>query len=724
MAVILGTKVGEHDGCFTLVKDGEPLFIYEEERFNRIKHGISCAAHGLHEGLADFGVSIDDIDYVTNYLQPGLVAKRQQLYRDFYAAGDPEVGERRFAQVAWELPLYRQLLIGYGLPEEKIVDVRHHIGHCAGVFYPSPYQEAAILSVDGGGEADTMMLAHGRGETIDIVESNWHPHSLGHFYLAATRWLGWDFGEEGKTMALASYGEPVFRDLLCSEFLDISDEGLLRYRMPFGAEEALFKLLGPGRTGGEYTQQHKDVAASVQHITNEVMLRLAATLKERTGADNLLITGGVGLNSVANGTIMKAGIYDEVMAYPQANDTGTAIGGALWLEYNQLGRSRRNHWVMHHAYLGREIDLDAVETVADRYGLSWYKSDNAPADAAQLIAEGKIVGWVQGRAEVGPRALGNRSILGDPRRPEIKDEINLKVKHRETWRPFAPSVLAEDCATYFDATQPLPYMIVVADVRAEWRDQLDAICHVDGTARVQTVEEAQNPRFHALISAFKAITGIGMVLNTSFNDRGEPLVQTAEQAIEDFLRTDMDALFIGDYVFEHKPAAEKPVPFHPAKENMRFLDPAEHILVLAAQTLDGHEPLFDAMASLGKTCSLVSFDDAHFEMLMTSGWSQQFPAVTAVLSHQSIDEALILGHDAVLFPTRWAGCDFVFDREVLSSDLFNMARTIAYQFRLPVFWADNSGGITNMAAAFQVRDWLDDGLHPSAHPGAMRGIGR
>lgn len=722
MALVLGTKAGEHDGCFALVRDGVPLFIYEEERFNRIKHGLSCAAHGLREGLADFGVSIDDIDYVTNYVQPELSAKREDLYREFYAEGDPTTGQRRFAQVSWELPLYRQLLIGNGIPAEKIVDVRHHIAHCAGVFYPSPFAEAAILSVDGGGEADTIMLAHGHDEQIDILESNWHPHSLGHFYLAATRWLGWDYGEEGKTMALASYGEPEYYDLLCSEFVEVADDGLPRYRKPMGAEEALFALLGPGRSGGEYSQRHKNVAASVQRLTNEIMLRLARTLKRRTGARHLLITGGVGLNSVANGEIMKAGIFDEVMAYPQANDTGTALGGALWLEHSKLGRRRQ--WVMRHAYLGREIDLDGVEAAAQRYGLSWHKCPDAPAEAAKQLAAGKIVGWIQDRAEVGPRALGNRSILGDPRRPEIKDEINIKVKHRETWRPFAPSVLAEDCATYFDTTQPLPYMIVVADVRAEWRDKLDAICHVDGTARVQTVEAEQNPRFHALISSFKALTGIGMVLNTSFNDRGEPLVQTAEQAIEDFLRTDMDVLFVGDYMFEHKPAGVRPEEFHAARENVRQLDAAERILLLSAHSLDEHAALLRALGEQGKSATLVVFNDATREHLEQSNWFAQFPALRQTLSHTALDETLLAAHQAVVFLTPWVGCNFVFDRDVLEGSLMDMTRTLSRSTALPVFWADRFGGIADMTAPIHIRDWCDAGQHPRAEAHWMRGAGR
>lgn len=712
MALILGTKAGEHDACFTLVRDGEPLFVHEVERFNRIRHGMSCAAHGLFEGLADAGLSIDDIDYVTNYVQPELVVKRRELYRSFFADGDPTAADRRYRQVAWELPLYRQLLIGLGIPAEKIVDVRHHIAHCAGAFYPSPYREAAILSVDGGGEADTMMLAHGRDEAIEVIYSEWHPHSLGDLCLAATRWLGWDEGEEDKTMALAARGEPEFYELLCAKFLEIGDEGFLHYRMPLSAEEALFALLGPGRRGDDISQHHMNLAASVQKITNEVMLRLAETLKLHTEAPNLLITGAVGLNSEANGAVMSAGLFDQVMAYPHANDVGAALGGAMWLEYNQLGRRRRGHWVMSHAFLGRDLDLDSVEAVAARFGLSWRKSDAAAVEAARHLAAGRIVGWVQGRAEIGRHALGNRSILGDPRRADIREEINTRVKHREAWRPCTPSVLAKDCGLYFDAVQPLPYMTIAAEAKPEWRETLAAMGYPDGTAPIQTVEPEQNPGFYALIEAFKAITGIGMVLNAPFNDRHEPLVQTVEQAIEDFLRMDMDVLIVGDYVFEQKPADAIVGPFHPARNNLRFLDPAASILVLAPHSLEGHKALFEAMGDHGKTCTLVPFDSDEMETLVRTGWMERYRAVTAIVPHESVDEALICRHDAVLFPTPWAGCDFLFDRAVMCADLLTIARTLAYTCRRPVYWADNRGGIVDMAPVFDVRDWLDDGHHP------------
>lgn len=392
MALILGTKIAEHDGCFALVRDGEPLFVHEEERFNRIKHGLSCAAAGLWEGLSDFGVDLDALDLVTNYIDETLVGGRHKLYRDFYAGGDRAEADRRYDRVAWQMPLYRRLLIGLGVPEHKIVDVRHHLAHCAGVFYPSPFHEAAILSIDGGGEAETVVLAHGADERIDVLESLPHPHSLGHFYLAATRWLGWDYGEEGKTMALAAYGQPRFYKLLCDQVIDIEPRGNFRFKLPLSADAAIAEALGPGRGAGEITQRHKDVAASAQRITSEIMIRLAGTLRRETGSRNLVVTGGVGLNSVANGEIMNSGLYDHLLAYPQANDTGTALGGALWAEYNLVGRKRRKWWVMEHAYLGREIDAENAPAVAQRYGLEFRRVRNPAETAARLIADGKIVG--------------------------------------------------------------------------------------------------------------------------------------------------------------------------------------------------------------------------------------------------------------------------------------------------------------------------------------------
>lgn len=693
MALILGTKIGEHDGCFALVRDGEPLFIYEEERFNRIKHGISCAARGLAEGLADAGITLEQIDWVANYADAALVEGRRGRYREFHG-DDVATAEARYARVAFEMPRYRQLLQAHGVPDEKIIDVRHHLAHCAGVFYPSPFDDAAILSIDGGGEADTAMLAHGHGETIDVLESNWHPHSLGHFYLAATRWLGWDYGEEGKTMALASFGTPRHSQRILDEVLEVDDQGFFRFRLPLTADQAFEHLFGPRRDGGELGADHKDVAASVQDLTNRIMIALARTLRERTGSRHLLVTGGVGLNSVANGAIMREGLFDQVLAYPQANDTGTALGGALWIEYNRLGRKRRDGHVMRHAYWGRAIDEENVPAVAERYGLVPRRSDSVAAEAARHIADGSIVGWIQGRAEIGPRALGNRSILGDPRNAAIKDDINVKIKHRETWRPFAPSVLAEEAGTYFDTEQMLPFMIVVADVKPEWRERLQAIMHVDGTARVQTVEKEQNPRYHALISAFRDLTGIGMVLNTSYNDRGEPLVQTVDQAVRDFLRTDMDVLVIGDWIFESKDGATRDLaPFHPAWENVKVLDPQRRPLIIAPFGTEGHETFLDACAERGHRGSLLALVDNPACRMIAA----EHAAFDGLLLPEQLDADSVARHDALVVLTPWAGHEFVFNAEVAGSDLFSLSRSLHETTGLPLYWVDRLGGVTDMA---------------------------
>ncbi|MCG8610966.1 MAG: hypothetical protein MI864_10570, partial [Pseudomonadales bacterium] len=341
------------------------------------------------------------------------------------------------------------------------------------------------------------------------------------------------------------------------------------------------KMFGtPRKREDKLTQYHMDIAATIQEFTNQTFIKLAKEAKKLTNEKTLVISGGVALNSVANGQILKQNLFDEVLAYPHSNDAGTAVGGALWVEYSKLGNKRQNHWYFNHAYLGTQIDSENIESVAEKYDLSYKKVENPAKVAADLISEGKIVGWVQGRAEIGPRALGNRSILGNPANANIKNLINSKVKNRENWRPFAPSVLAEDAALYFDTNQKLPYMIIVADVRPEWRDKIPSVIHVDGTARVQTVDKNVNPRFYELLTEMKRKTGLGMVLNTSFNAGGEPIISTTEQAIKNFLTTEMDALIIDNAVFEDKANAQPCDKFAVHQSTFAALDPTKPLYVL------------------------------------------------------------------------------------------------------------------------------------------------
>lgn len=590
MALILGTKIAQHDACFSLVRDGEVLCVYEEERFNRVKHGHCSTSIAFNAILQDYGLKISDIDYVTNYIDTQLFPFilndiLDPSFREAKIKADPLA---QSSMMDWFYNAYAGMLLAYGFEKNKIVPVRHHLAHMAGAFYPSHCINAAIISADGFGESESAVIAHGVGQDINILATNKYPASLGALYLAFTNFLGWDYGEEGKTMALASYGKPKYLDKFVSEYLNLDEIGFFTYSKPEKLGECTFlvnpfvdEMFGTPRARNEkLTQYHMDIAATIQELTNQTFIKLAKEAKRLTNEKSLVISGGVALNSVANGQILKQKIFDEVFVFPHSNDAGTAIGGALWVEYAKLGKQRKHYWTFENAYLGKRIDIENTASIAQKYGISWKKIENPPKTAAREIAAGKIVGWIQGNAEIGPRALGNRSILGNPAIPEIKDIINARVKNRESWRPFAPSVLAEDTSIYFDTQQKLPYMIIVADVRPEWRDKLPSVTHVDGTARVQSVERHVNPLFYDLLKELKNITGLGMALNTSFNAGGEPIIATVEQAIRNFLTTQMDVLIIGDYLFDEKSTGRQCEKFAPKDCILEALDPARPVYLM------------------------------------------------------------------------------------------------------------------------------------------------
>lgn len=585
MAIILGTKIIEHDACFALFQDDKPLFVYEHERFNRIKHGFSYSIRSLEEGLKLHNLTLNDIDYVANYLDETLVEKRYQLFIDAYGKEHKELAESLGTNAVHMAKQYKHKIKSLGFPESKIYDIRHHVGHCSALFYPSEFEDAAILSIDGGGECETCLLAYGSGTNIEILKAVPYPYSMGHLYETVTRWLGWGFGEEGKTMALAAFGKPIYTQKLLDELVEIDDEGLFKFKQIFfGAnEDILFaEMFGEKRKKDEpLSQHHKDVAASVQDILEIVMLRLAKTLKTITKSDNLLITGGVGLNSVANGKIVESGIFKNVQAFPQANDAGIAIGGAQFINYNILNHKRENHWQLEGAYLGKAVDEENVESLCKEFNIQCDFHENIEEVTAKLIGENNIVAWVQGKEEIGPRALGNRSIIANPLNAQMKDDINNRVKFREDWRPFAPSVLEEDSHLFFEIEQKMPYMIIVSKIVEEWREKLYSISHIDHTARVQTVNERQNKRYHTLLKAVKNEIGIGMVINTSYNVKGEPVVQTARQAVVDYLRTGIDYLVIGNYLITKDKNHDYNLnAFHPIETNIEVLSPCSHFTII------------------------------------------------------------------------------------------------------------------------------------------------
>lgn len=702
--IVLGTKPGQHDACFALIRDGEPLFVYEVERFNRVKRATSTDLSVLFEGLAEHSISPADVDFVTNCMHPGELEKRKSLISG-YMTPDKTGDVHRFLD--WHLPSWYLLLREGGFPADRIVNIRHHLCHVSGVYYSGPSDDAAVLSVDGGGEAETAMLAHGRNGRISILRTTPHPHSLGHIYQGVTIWLGWGYGEEGKTMALAAYGDPQrFRQQL-DTFIQFDDEGQFQYlpalrpgTLRYASTEIgriiLPQLVGPGRQDGEeVTQTHRDVAAAVQAICEEIMLRQARFLKRETGAKTLLLAGGVGLNSVTNGILSAESGFDDVVAYPQASDAGTALGGALYAYHNISAPDQPRRWNMTHAYWGKSIDLENLDAASKSYQVSGRQSADITADAAGTLAAGHIVGWVQGRSEIGPRALGNRSILANPLAAGIKDKVN-GVKNRESWRPFAPSVLREDVSTYFEADGDLPYMTAVARIRDEWRQPLSSIGHVDGTARVQTVTEESNPLFYRLLQEFKLRTGIGLLLNTSLNGRGEPLIQTCEQALRFYVNSDLDAIVIGDRLFTDKSNALVGQTLVPYVWNIRKLPRTRLLVVPGELPVSKHELLFHIVQDNPQACVALPEDSAVAKAISSAGQER-------IVSASTLEPGdIAAAYDAVAFYVPFPGDKCVFEEEVYYSPLAVLSRRIMEEAGIPVYWIDSSGDVNFMRDSLYV----------------------
>ncbi|MFV0131877.1 carbamoyltransferase [Streptomyces sp. HMX87] len=595
---VLGISAYYHDSAAAIVAGGSPLAAAQEERFTRRRHDPGFPSHAVASCLREAGVRIDELAAVAFYEDPALKFRRVLATWLATAPRGFPVFRRAFPQWAgWKRRALddvrarlRELAPGQALP--PLVAYRHHASHAASAFFPSPYPSAAVLCVDGVGEWATTTLWHGRGTGLVPLAELRFPHSLGMLYSAFTYFCGFkvDSGEY-KLMGLAPYGVPRYAPLIRERLIDVRLDGSFRldlrhFTFQYGqtmagrAFEELFD--GPRREPeGPLTDREFDLAASVQQVTEEVMLRLARTALERTGERRLCLAGGVALNCVANGRILAEKICDEVWVQPAAGDAGGALGAAL-AESHRRGAPRahvgRGADAMSGALLGpgysdREIEefLTGCEYPAVRLG----ERELVERVAAEL-AQGRVVGWYQGRMEFGPRALGNRSILADPRDPAMQSTLNLKTKFRESFRPFAPAVLAEDAKDWFDLTQESPYMLLTAQVAAARRRECEtagqeltgpdllrvprstipAVTHVDGSARVQTVTARHNARFHALLTAFRNRTGCPVLVNTSFNVRGEPIVHTPEEAYACFMRTRIDLLVLGNHLLDKRDQPE------------------------------------------------------------------------------------------------------------------------------------------------------------------------
>jgi carbamoyltransferase len=569
VTAILGLNAYHGDAAAALVIDGELVAAAEEERFNRVKHCAGFPALAARWCLEDAGLSAADLDHVAVSRDPRANLGRK-LMRTIRHGASARYLKQRLQNAAQIRDVGSALSEALGVERiaAAVHNVEHHQAHVASAFFVSPFEDAAILSVDGFGDFASTMLAEGHGSHFDVLERVIYPHSLGIFYTAVTQWLGFPhYGDEGKVMGLAPYGKPRYlakmRDLvqldgpmfqLGLDYFTHDEEGV-DMNWDSGSptigriySEQLVELFGAAREpDGEMAEVYKDVAASVQAMLEEAYLHLIDTLWGRTGIPNLCLAGGVALNAVANGRILPETPFEQLYVQPAAGDSGTAVGAAYYVWNQELERPRG--FVMEHAYTGPEFSDEEIRAALDEAGVRAERLDDDTlfSTVAERIAAGDVVGWFQGRMEFGPRALGHRSIVADPRSETMKDVLNARIKHREAFRPFAPSILAERVGDWFEQDYPSPFMVLVYKTAADKRDRLAAVNHVDDTGRVQSVEQRIDPRYHRLISEFERQTGVPVVLNTSFNEN-EPIVMTPSDALDTFAKTKMDILALGNYV--------------------------------------------------------------------------------------------------------------------------------------------------------------------------------
>jgi carbamoyltransferase len=555
--LILGLSCYYHDAAACLLRDGVLVAAAQEERFSRVKHDWRFPESAIAYCLSEAGISTKELDLVVFYEKPFL---RFERTLETFLAVAPR-GLKAFLdtmpswlkQKLW-LPHTIEKRLGYG---GKVLFAEHHLAHSASSFFLSSFDEAALLTVDGVGEWATASYGFGRGNRIELTHEMRFPHSLGLLYSAFTAYLGFEVNDaEYKVMGLAPYGTPRYRDLILEEIVDLRPDGSIRLNMDYFAfqygskmftrkMEELFGL--PARAPeSELMQKHKDIAASLQKVTEDVILTMARHVHAETGMRKLCFAGGVALNSVANGRLLREGPFDRLFIQPAAGDAGGALGAACLAWHHYLNRAERHR--LENVYLGSAFSDEEIESFLSTVpGIHRQKLDDFTLihEVARLLAAGKVIGWFQGRMEFGPRALGNRSILADPRRVEMKDTVNEKIKFREGFRPFAPAVPAEDATEYFEIEGESPYMLLTVPTKS---DKISAVTHVDGSARVQTVEQADNPLFHALLMEFESITGVPVLLNTSFNLRGEPIVCTPADAFGTFMKCGMDGLALGNFL--------------------------------------------------------------------------------------------------------------------------------------------------------------------------------
>lgn len=592
MTKILGISAFYHDSAACLLVDGQIIAAAQEERFSRKKHDLGFPFNAIQFCLNEAGVTGGDIDHVVFYEKP--LPKFERLLETYLAYAPKGFKSFLMAMPVWlteKLFQKRNLIKALETHIDSNVDWRskilfseHHLSHAASAFYPSPFESAAVLTMDGVGEWPTTSLAIGNGNELEIIKEIHFPHSLGLLYSAFTYFTGFKVNSgEYKVMGLAPYGKPIYTQIILDNLMDLKPDGSFHLNMEYFDYPAGLKMTnkkfadlfgGPARQSeADLTQREMDLAASIQEVTEEVVLRLCRSIAKETGQRNLCLAGGVALNCVANGKLLRDGSFDNIWIQPAAGDAGGALGAALAVHYLMLNKSRTVDVTgndMQGSYLGSGFSQKEIEKRLTELGAVFETLDDEQLinETAQALASGNAVGWHQGRMEFGPRALGNRSILADPRNSDTQKTLNLKVKFRESFRPFAPSVLSEHVSQWFDINTDSPYMLLVADVAqskkqemtAEQealfgieklnvrRSDIPAVTHVDYSARIQTVHRETNPRYHALISKFNELTGCPVLVNTSFNVRGEPIVESPEDAFRCLMGTGLDFLAIGNSI--------------------------------------------------------------------------------------------------------------------------------------------------------------------------------
>jgi carbamoyltransferase len=591
---ILGISCFYHDSAACIVKDGNILAAVQEERFTRKKHDPRFPKNAIKYCLEAAGITIQRVDYVVYYDKPFLSFERLLLsymtvapkgLRSWLEAMPIWLGQKLY------IPKIIKKEIGY---EGDVLYTEHHEAHAASAFYPSPFNESALLTMDGVGEWATASYGYGKGNDIRLLKELHFPDSLGLLYSAFTYFTGFKVNSgEYKLMGLAPYGKPRFKDLILMELVDLKNDGSIRLNLSYFdflggrrmTNNRFAKLFGgpPRNPETDITQREMDLAASIQAVTEEVVLKMVNHVYKETNQKNLCLAGGVALNCVANGRVLREGPFEEIWIQPAAGDAGGALGAALSVWYQYLGNERQDPYdrdSQQGSYLGPSFSNGEIKKFleSNRYPYLEMEVQKRARVIAEQIAEGKIVGYMTGRMEFGPRALGARSILGDPRRGDTQMVMNLKIKYRESFRPFAPSVLEEKVSKYFDTDRPSPYMLLIAKVRKERRlsqpsgegmvmmnrlkvnrSDIPAVTHLDYSARLQTVNQNDKPDYHAVISEFEKLTGCAVIVNTSFNVRGEPIICTPEDAYQCFMRTQMDVLVMEDCMLfkEEQPSWEE-----------------------------------------------------------------------------------------------------------------------------------------------------------------------